>query len=177
MQKRLEDKINRSSRKSLIFRGIAENERENWDDTRNFLADIISARTDVSPSDAYDMIERCHRGAYSTDGKKKVKRVIHCLFRDWEDSQYVLNEFRKACIRGEANGISADQKYGDITPARRNQALLVRKQLKQAGTIARGFIDYPAKLMVKYSGADSKFILHEDFSELEIVPRQKNRDD
>ena len=59
-EKKLEDQINRSSRKSLVFRGIAEKGRETWADTKNIPSDVISAHTDVNPSDAFDMVERCH---------------------------------------------------------------------------------------------------------------------
>ena len=119
------------------------------------------------------MIERCHRSSFPPIRAKKGKRDINVLFRDWEDSQYVSNQFRSACIRGVSNGVSADQKYGTVTTARRNHALLIRKQLKREGTIVHGFIEYPAKLMVKYRPSDTRFVVHEDFSDMAIVPRQQ----
>ena len=137
-EKKLEEQINRSSRKSLVFRGIPESGRESWADTKNILSDIISAHTDISPNEAFEMVERCHRSTFTNRTKRGTKgcRVIYALFRDWEDSQYVLDKFRTAAIRGELNGVSASQKYGNITTARRNHALLVRKQLKRDWTIA-----------------------------------------
>ena len=176
-EEKLEEQINRSSRKSLVFRGIPESGRESWADTKNILSDMISAHSDVSPKEAFEMVERCHRSSFTTRTKKGTKgcRVIYALFRDWEDSQYVLGKFRSASIRGESNGVSASQKYGIITTARRNNALLVRKQLKKDGVIAQGYVEYPAKLLVKYRSTDAKFVLHDDFSDMEVTPRQQRR--
>ena len=43
LEVKLEDQINRSSRKSLIFKGIAEKEgHESWSDTKNILSKVIS---------------------------------------------------------------------------------------------------------------------------------------
>ena len=84
----------------------------------------------------------------------------------------MLEIFRRASIRDTSNGVYVEQRYGATTTARRNHALAVRKGLKADGTISNGFISYPAKLMVKYRPGDSKFILHEDFSEMEVTVQE-----
>ena len=125
------------------------------------------------------MIERCHRGSYQPDsrsGKKKAPRHIYAGFHSWDDSQYVLEQFRRACISGKNNGVYVEQKYGATTTARRNHALHVRKGLKSDGTITSGFISYPAKLMVKYRLGDTKFTMHDDFSDMEVSVRATNEE-
>ena len=177
LERKLEDQINRSSRNSLVFKGIRENDKESWLDTQKTLSKVISETADdVTRDEAFDMIERCHRNPHPPTRVKQGKRDINVLFRSWDDSQYVLKQFRMACIRGESNGVSADQKFGVVTTARRNHALHIRKELKSAGTIAHGYVAYPAKLLVKYRSSDAKFHLHEDFSQMEVQPRQTNTD-
>ena len=51
----------------------------------------------------------------------------------------------------------------------------VRKQLKLDGKIAQGYVEYPAKLRVKFRSTAAKFVLYEDFSELEVSPCQQDR--
>ena len=169
--KRVEDLTNRSSRKSLVFKGVPERSRETWDDTRNLLADLIAANANINSDDAFEMIERCHRGSFNNQGgsiKKKGPRYIYCGFHSWDDSQFVLERFRRASISGKIKGIYVEQRYGATTTARRNHALYIRKDLKANGTITSGCVSYPVKLMVKYRALDSKFTLHEDFSDMEV---------
>ena len=168
LEKRLEDQTNRSSRKSLVFKGVPEKGRETWDDTRDILADVIARNCDMTNNEAFDTIERCHRSAFQQQNKKKGKRNIYCAFHSWDDAQYVLERFRRACMSGRNNGIYVEQRYGAATTARRNNALVIRKGLKADGTITSGYISYPAKLMVKYNVNDKKFSLHEDFSDIEV---------
>ena len=42
--------------------------------------------------------------------------------------------------------------YGKLTSKRRNLAFQLRKQLKADGTIASGYVRFPAKLMVNFPG-------------------------
>ena len=174
-EKRLEDQTNRSSRKSLVFSGVPERGHETWDDTRDILADVIARNANVSNNEAYDMIERCHRSSFNQQGRsgsKKVTRKIFCAFYTWDDAQYVLERFRQASIKGTNNNVYAEQRYGATTSARRNFALSVRKGLKAEGSIASGYLIYPAKLMVKHKREDKKYTLHEDYSEMEIASNE-----
>ena len=64
---------------------------------------------------------------------------------------------------------AAEQKYGPLTSKRRQKAYLERKQLKESGVIASGYVDFPAKLMVNLPGdvdRENKKIykLHTNFS-------------
>ena len=176
LEKRLEDQTNRNSRKSLVFKGIPERGHESWDDTRDILAEVISKHADVRNDEAFNMIERCHRSSLkhqqqSRSNQKKGKRNVYCAFHSWDDSQFVLERFRRACVKGGNGGVYVEQKYGTITTARRNHALSIRKGLKADGTITNGYISYPARLMVKYRPGDARFTMHEDFSEMEVSAR------
>ena len=74
-------------------------------------------------------------------------------------------------IKDRTFKVYCEQKYGTITTARRNEALITRKTLKANGEITSAYVAYPAKLMVKYPGQkrDDKFTLHQDFSNIEIA--------
>ena len=66
----------------------------------------------------------------------------------------------------ENSNIYDEQRYGPDTQFRRNKALEARKNLKAAGTIGAGFVQYPAKLLVKQypHNKNEKYKLYEDFS-------------
>ena len=171
LEKRVEDQTNRSSRKSLVFKGVPERGHETWDDTRDILADVIARNANIDNDEAFEMIERCHRSSFaqqSRSNSKKGRRNIYAAFHSWDDAQYTLEQFRIACIRGRNNSVYVEQRYAATTTAQRNQALIVRKGLKADGTITQGYVTYPAKLMVKYRSNDTKFTLHQDFSEIEV---------
>ena len=62
-----------------------------------------------------------------------------------------------------------EQKFGPLTTWRQNHALEICKTLKNSGIITNGYVSYPAKLMVKYRKADTKYTLHHDYSDTEVV--------
>ena len=67
----------------------------------------------------------------------------------------------------------ADYKYGPLTSIRRSQALKLRKELKESGEIQQGYIQYPAKLMVRYAGADG-YKEHQDFSKMAVTLKKRS---
>ena len=73
------------------------------------------------------------------------------------------------------SSVRADFMYGPKTTIRRNAALLKRKQLKEEGVITCGYIQFPAKLLVKRAGArrEDPYEPMEDFSNMkvELKPR------
>ena len=76
-------------------------------------------------------------------------------------------------VGNKKNSIYAEQMYGPRTTKRRGLALQLRKQLKQEGVIAGGFVNFPAKLFVNYVGhvdAEGKKIykFHSDLSRAEV---------
>ena len=98
---------------------------------------------------------------------KKGKRDVFAVFYDWNQAQEVLWKFRK---NGRNSGIFIDQLFGKNTTYRRDLALQYRKELKDNGDIAKGFVAYPAKLLVKYDkdNKDEKYTMVKDFSKEEI---------
>ena len=119
--------------------------------------------------DAYNMIERCHRGMSSkTQARSSTPKPIFACFHNWKDSNNILNEFSALSRKKKSNGVFVDQKYGDKTTALRNKALKERKMLKDDGKIISGFVSYPAKLFVKYN-QDQDYKLYKEFSYNDIL--------
>lgn len=186
-EEKVEDRTNRQLRKTLIFKGISEDpddeqlhnnsnnshkkDTETWNDTERKLAKAIAEITGSEVANCKRWIERCHRAAprKTKDGRQRPgPRPIFAAFYDWKDSEYVKDEFLKNNISHKASRIYAEQKYGPLTSNRRNQALVIRKQLKAAGTIQSGYVTYAAKLMVKGPGEGTKYYLYKDFSKEEV---------
>ena len=80
---RVEERTNRQLRKTLVFRGIPEQEQEkSWKETENILAKRIADTLDIEIEDAATMIDRCHRGGnpkYYNDKKNLDLFLLQCL--------------------------------------------------------------------------------------------------
>ena len=170
---RLEDQTNRSLRKTLIVRGVKEGpEEKSWDETREAAVNALVSVTKMDWDYLNKEIERVHRGkVVDNENKLYGKRHIYIAFYDWNVSSEVLDNFRK---HGRNTGIFVDQMYGPDTTYRRNEALIHRKNLLGTESIAHGFVDYPAKLMVKKEG-EKGYRLEKDFSNVPIPLDQRKR--
>ena len=176
LAEKVEDRTNRQLRETLVFKGIPEEEgteEDKYMETKKLLATIISTHcTGISYDDALKQIKRAHREKDRDDHYRAGKRLIFAAFHSWDLCQVILQTFRRKCINDHEFPISADQKYGPLTSRRRQLASLMRKQLKDAGTIVSGYVDFPAKLMVNYPGeimANKKvYRLHTNFSRHKI---------
>ena len=172
LESKLEDSTNRHLRKTLVFKGVKELDNESWQMTETLLAKTISKATDgeVDENEAADMIERAHRS--KPNRQKKGRRDIFVKLYDWKDSEYLKEKFANKNIKDRNFKTYCEQKYGPLTTARRNEAMKARKLLKSSGEIARGYIAFPAKLMVKLpsDSRDAKYRLHHDYSDIEITP-------
>ena len=179
LEHKLEDSTNRHLRKTLVIKGVKELDNETWEMTESVLAKTISKATDgeTDESDAARMIERAHRSR--PNRQKKGHRDIFVKMYDWKDCEYLKQMFAKKNIKDKSFKTYCEQKYGPLTTARRNEALKARKTLKAEGEGARGFIAFPAKLMVKLPGdsRESKYRLHKDFSDMEIALASQSSDD
>ena len=58
--------------------------------------------------------------------------------------------------------IKIDYHYSEKLNARRNLAMIRRKELKFNNIIEKGYVEYPANLMVKKTG-ESKYTLDKEF--------------
>lgn len=168
-----EERTNRQLRETLVFRNVPETvENESYGQTKELLAQLISENCDLEFDDVIREIKRAHRESNRRNGEehyRKGKRHIFAAFHSWDLCQKIIETFRLKCIRNPEFIIAADQKYGPLTTRRRSLALKTRKELKQNGVIAGGYIDFPAKLMVNYDGQvdnDRKKVyrLHTNFS-------------
>ena len=170
---RLEEQTNRSLRKTLVIRGVKERANEkSWEETRGVAVDALVSVTKMEWEYLNKEIERVHRGKVVEDEDKLFgKRNIYILFYDWNISSEVLDNFRK---HGKSTGIFIDQMYGPDTSYRRNQAIKYRKTLFEQEKIAHGFVDYPAKLMVKVNGQKG-YRLEKDFSHIPIPMEHRQR--
>ena len=178
LDERIENRTNRQLRKTLVFKGIPEkindtndnqHKNETWDDTEEILASRIAEVCDMQLPEAKKLIERCHRSNPNPKYKGSGPRPIFAAFHSWKDSEWVKNDFRKNNIDNPRCHIYAEQKFGPKTTMRRNQAMLMRKSLKEKGDIINGYVAYPARLMVKTSNErGAKYILKKDFSKEEV---------
>lgn len=172
---KLEDSINKNCRKTLVFKGLKEEGKEKWSDTKSLLSNVLADVMEEDPEVTFNWIERCHR---SRPNKfKKGKRDIFAAFYDWNDSDTIRKKFRYNGNNSDSdyNHVVVDQKFGSDTTWRRDQALLKRKILKKQKKIYSGHVEYPAKLMVKYTAHDNDFVLFEDFSNI-VVKMKKNEE-
>ena len=171
----VEERTNRQMRETLVFRGLEEQPRETWSDTKHSLSEIISETCGVTYEDAALSINRCHRSAsrMTKDGRKIKSRPIYANFYEWEITENIISCFRESNILYPHFNIKADYKYGPLTTKRRNEALKVRWQLKSDKKISKGFIQYPAKLLVMYIG-ETDYKVHHDFSKMRF-PRANDR--
>ena len=168
-EQRLEEQTDRSTRKTIVFRGIPEKDGLEKDKkvTRESVADAVAKATLMKKEVVFKAMERVHRSGNPENKKKKGKRDVFAVFYDWNQAQEVLWKFRK---NGRNSGIFIDQLFGKNTSYRRDLALQYRKELKDNGDIAKGFVAYPAKLLVKYDkdDKDEKYTMVKDFSKEEI---------
>ena len=176
LAEKVEDRTNRQLRETLVFKGIPEDEdteEDKYTETKKLLATVISTHvTGVSYDEALLQIKRAHREADRDDHYRAGKRHIFAAFHSWDLCQLILQTFGRKCIDDHDFPIAAEQKYGPLTSKRRQLALRARKELKKAGTIVSGYVDFPAKLFVNYPGEviENKKVyrLHTNFSKHKV---------
>lgn len=174
LQHRIEDQTNRNCRRTLTVKGIKEAPNETWINTKRILADTLNDLCQLEDKERlFRCIERAHRGGKVKNGdKKEGMRDIHVLFFDWNDSQMILSKFLK---HGRGRGVFVEQRYGPDTTFRRNKAKEERRNLMNTNVITSGFVQYPAKLMVKYTRDDPKYTMMKDFSHIDVSLQNEAR--
>lgn len=176
IEEQIESRTNRQLRKTLVFKGIPEtqpgenNKKETWEETEDIVAkQIAEICDDTTLQNARDMLERCHRAKENTNYQGHGPRPIFCALFSWKESEYVKQQFRKNNLDNPNSKVYCEQKYGPRTTVRRNQAMMLRKQLKMNNQITSGYVAFPARLMVKYTGnRDERYICKRDFSKEEV---------
>ena len=90
LEERVEERTNRQMRKTLVFKGISEINNEKWEDTREILAETISKNVKgFSYDDAYDTLDRVHRGPQTQSPRQKGKRDIFAALHNWDDCEFI----------------------------------------------------------------------------------------
>ena len=158
----VEERTNRQLRKTLVIRGVPEQQHEKWSDTDSTLSSIIAKTMNIPLQEAESMIDRCHRGGnpkYYKDTNKH--RPIYAAMHRWKDCEKFIWEARKK------RSVLVDYKYGPMTTVRRNMALKKRREILDSTLVTKAHVAYPARLMGKSPG-DVKYKLIEDFSRSEV---------
>ena len=174
LEEEIEERTNRSLRKTLIFKNIPQNGKETWDEPTEKVAEAIhkASKGDISFDEAHDMLERCHRGKPRRAGGNapKYPPPVYAAIDDWRNSERIKDCF----FNRPANfDVFVDQKYGKRTTWRRNQALKKRKDLKAKGDIVSGYVKYPAVLMVKKRHG-LKYEEFDNFSKMPVVFEERS---
>ena len=176
LEELIEERTNRQLRKTLVFHGISSEDDNNskyesWKDTEVLVRKTISKVLCI-PYEKTDMIERCHRGARSSNYKGNLPNPIYAAIYDWKDCELILEKFREHNMTNRDSPLRAEYKYGPLTTKRRSLALNERRTLKQNGAIISGYVAYPARLMVKTEPA-GKYSVYKDFSRTKIDFKKK----
>ena len=100
--------------------------------------------------------------------KDNRNRPIYAAILDWRDSETIKEFFQSNKKPKDIRNIFCEQKFGARTTWRRNKALEKRKELKEKNSIIAGYVQFPAKLMVKKPG-QNKYVLAEDFSKIDVI--------
>ena len=162
LEEKVEERTNRQLRKTLVIRGVPEQQNERWGETDAILSSVIAKTLNVPQQEAEKMIDRCHRGGnpkYHRENNKQ--RPIYAAIHRCKDCETIIWEARKK------KTVLVDYKYGPITIIRRNMALKKRREVHDGTFISKAHVAYPARLMGKGPG-DAKHKLIEDFSKAEV---------
>ena len=149
VKERLEERTNKQLHQTLVIKGVKELPKETWEQTKQLLASTISQTVETSYSNAYQLLNRVHRGRPSENPNKRGQRDIYANLFSWSHCEQLVDDFRKLNVRGQTN--------------RRIQAVERRKCMKDAGNIVSGYVAYPARLMAKTVGS-SEYRMVEGFS-------------
>ena len=127
------ERTNRQLRKTLVIRGIPEQQHEKWNDTDSVLSSIISKTLNIPLQEAGKMIDRCHRGGNPKFYKDNNRhRPIYAAMHRWKDCENLIWEARKK------KSALVDYKYGPITTVRRNMALKKRREILDCKLVTKG---------------------------------------
>ena len=149
---KIDDQINRNMRKTLIFKGIPQQQdiENTWEKTESTLINILINEANVHPDHANKIFERVHRG--KKGGEKYGPPHIYACCYSWKDAQKLIRTFKEPNYKKNSQmEIYVEQLYSPEVTKRRNEAMKVRKTLKNNKEIMSGYVEYPAILMVKHT--------------------------
>ena len=103
---------------------------------------------------------RARRGKISDFQKGRPRAIICKLHRD-DIADELDYKFANLGMQ-RVNNVRCSKQFSPDVQRRRNEALLARKTLKEAKTIEKAYIKYPATLMVKKPNTVG-YIKHKSF--------------
>ena len=151
-------------RTNIVVRGLPENPKEDWTETKNRLCDYLATLSPEQPQTIYQKIDRAHRSGKAVSGKP---RNIYANFTQSVDAKYYVEQFVKHSVknksRNSSSNIRVDHQFTKSLEDRRNKAKMKRRELLNEKKIVQGHIVYPAKLMVKTDHNQTKWDMVEEF--------------
>lgn len=164
-EQEIDEITNRSMRGNVIAKGIPEAENEDWDATKDILADHLAALSNESSATVADKLDRVHRG-----GKKEgtKPRHIYANFIYSTDASYYVSLAVKKAVDAHNKGDPAptwrmDNQYSKKLTERRDKALVHRKELLKKKAYAQCRLVYPAKLLGRKDKNAKKWDFIEEF--------------
>ena len=146
LKEELAEQIDRGMRSNLTVAGVGKLPQERtWDDTRAALASELAKISVPEKSAQYWIaaIDRAHRAPRAPAGKTLV---INAKFKFYDDVEYLLELFKKPNTKYT---FQVYQQFSERTSERRKKALALRKQMKDADKLIKGYVKYPAILRIK----------------------------
>ena len=146
MEQNVNDIQGRIRRKTLIFRGVPEGKEgsDSWQNCKLFISNFISNHLGLRKGKE---IERAYRSSSARDHNRIVLRLIMVQFLRWEDANTVLDNAPKPLKKnsfkdekGETILVFIEQMYSPEISRQRQQALQVRKHLKNDFPVAVVFL-------------------------------------
>ena len=159
LEERLEDQVNRSMRKTLVFKGI-EGDEKNWDETANKLSSIISQMDKTLTKDEINgWIERSHRispvadrNRNTTNERQKKTKNIVAQFSSWKQSEQIKRIVIQHNSHQNDKRIFVEQLQTPQLMERTNNAKKHRKTVRDEHPDWKLYVSHPAKLMCKKPG-------------------------
>ena len=156
-ENKIDDLKNRSMRTNIVVKGIPESddEKKNWEVTKRKVSEHLATLSNQTVNDIYYKIDRCHRGGGDDDGESEGNNPKHIYANLYSscDAAYYVSLSTKRCVKNKTqnknNNVRVDHQYSPKVQARRNAAMIYRRQLLTEQTIAQGRLVYPAKLLGK----------------------------
>ena len=151
LKEELEDSKNRSMRKTLIFKNIPlSKSKENWEECKTVLVnEIKKVMPSYSSDEILSKIERAHR---AKENKHIKIPAIIAKFTNWSFSEAIKDAFIREISSSNGHPIYVSQMYTPALTARRNQAMITRKELKSNDSSIQAYVKFPAVLMIKKEG-------------------------
>lgn len=155
----LDDQVNRGMRNNMILKGIPEQGGGEGvrEDTRELVIEnLISLNPAYSHDEVNNVIDRAHRGGKTNNNNNKPRNIYIKFTTSHVVDEYVL------LARKKKPNFRVEKQFSKPVTDRRNTAMMERRKLIDNKTITSGYVEFPAKLMVKYVG-QTKAQLHQEF--------------